>query len=358
MALMSTRNHRSVAAEPVDFGPYDVACLGALCKRVREARAISGATMASYCSAKSTRTITQDFEVNNQLGPEYFDRYVKALQSREVTLSPITPMQAQMLTQWYYEREPSIVAERTKEVSSIRFEYIHHSNPYRPAALADLVQELSEVRRPGVIMDDLWYIHALNEGQLRMYGIRSDDAFLQRWDGWHTIASKIWRDSPVRLAHNDAAGIVPPTIVFFLENPSTYPYLFTYPTRAFLSRLNAYSEAEEADVHRWWPYLTSFTLPHNAPAVPREITVNGSTFYTIPSIDKSIVVPAGSGDGAQNVHYMLVTWNVIWTTNGEVRASLEAPGPQTVYFARDYDTQRDFHVNTWPHVADYLRTVG
>ena len=355
---MSTKSNSLDASGRVDFGPYDVAHLGAFCKRVREARAISGSTMARHCSAKSTRTITQDFEVNNQLGPRYFERYVNALQSRDVTLSPITPTQAHMLTQWYHERSDVALAERTKEVAAIGFEDIHPANPHRPAALTDLVQQLSEAHRPGVIMDDLWYIHALNEGQLRMYGIQPGDPFLQRWDGWHTIAGKIRRDSPVRRGHDEAGHFIPPTIVFFLETPTTYPYLFTYPTRAFLSRLNALSEAEEADIHRWWPFLTSFTLPHNTPAVPRTVTVNGSAFYTNPSIDKSIVVPASSGDGAQNVRYMLVTWNVIWTSNEAVRASLETPGAQEIYYAHDYDTQRDFHVNTWPQVAEYLRTIA
>ena len=195
------------------FGAYDVPHLGALCKRVRKARSISGTAMAKWCGVRSTRTITQDFELNNQLGSEYFEQYAKALQSKKMTLTPILPNQAQMLTNWHNDRGDYKLKNRISQLAAISFEDIHPGNPQRPRQLADLVQQLSCERQPALIMDDLWFIHALNEAQLRMYNIAPEADFLHRWEGWHTIAGKVYRGSPVRQAHDEAGQFIPPTIV-------------------------------------------------------------------------------------------------------------------------------------------------
>jgi hypothetical protein len=337
------------------FGPYDVPHLGALCKRIREARSISGASMAKRCKARSTRTITQDFEVHNRLGPEYFERYVDSLQSRDMTLSPVTPNQAQMLTSWYGDRSDTALKERISQLASINFEDIHPNNSQRPRQLTDLVQQLSCERQPALIMDDLWFIHALNEAQLYMYNIAPEADFLHRWEGWHTIAGKVYKGSPVRQAHDESGQFIPPTIVFFFESPNTYPFLFTIQTRAFLSKLLSLSEDEQHDIHSWWPFLTAFTLPHNTPSVPRQVTINGSSFYTTPRIDKSRMASVKMAGSDHEVRYTLVTWEILDTSNEALRESLAATSPQKVYFAHDYDTNRDFHVNTWPTVEPLLK---
>ncbi len=341
----------------VEYGPYDVAHLGALCKRVREARSISGSVMASLCGAKSTRTITQDFEVNNQLGQQYFEQYVNALQSPEVTISPISPVQAQMLIHWYHDRSETSLRERVMQLAAISFEDIHPSNLQRPQELSNLVKKLEQSDHPALIMDDLWFIHALNEAQLNMYNIAPDNDFLHRWEGWHTIAGKVYRGSPVRAAHDAAGQFIPPTIVFFFEYPTTYPFLFTIQTRTFIDRLMTLSETEQHEIHKWWPHLTAFTLPHNTPSVPRQVTINGSSIFTTPRIERSIAAAVSGSAGDDRVRYTLVTWELLGTSNEEFMQSISAHTAQKVYFAHDYDTQRDFHINTWPEVNRQLQSI-
>jgi len=334
------------------FGSHDIPHLGALCRRVREARAIAGSEMARYCNAPSTRTITTDFERQNKIGAQYFERYIQALQSPAIAPNPITPTHAQMLTHWYTDKSTARLDERIRQLAAIDFEDICPATQQRPAQLADLAQQLAHERRPALIMDDLWFIHALNQAQLGLYSIKPDSAFLQRWDGWHTIAGKVATDSPVRQAHSAHGQFVPPTLAFFYESRNTYPYLFTLQMRVFMHALLTLSQEHAGDIHLWWHQLTTFSLPYHTFSIPREVQINDSTIFATPQPVKSIAVQMPGSH--HPVRYTLVAWDILGTSNPDLLDSLHSRSPQRVFYAHEFDPQRRFHINRWPAVQQLL----
>ena len=209
------------------FGLDDIPHLGALCKRVREVRALSGSEMAQRIGMRATRSITEDFEKQNRIGRQPFDRYLEMLQAADAVQMPIKPNQVQMLKRLYAEKGMVKVRKRTSSIAALNFEDIHPSNRHRPAALAELVDQLANEKRPALIMDDLWFVHVLNQTKLSLYKIAPDAKCLQGWEGWHSMAAKIPLDSPVRIAHSQDDFFVPPALVYFFESEYTYPYMFT-----------------------------------------------------------------------------------------------------------------------------------
>lgn len=336
------------------FGPDDIPHLGSLCKRVREVRAISGRKMTQRIGMRATRSITEDFEVQNRIGRQPFDRYIETLQAADAVQMPIKPTQAQMLKQLYAEKGMVKVRKRTSSIAALDFEDIHPSNRHRPVALAELVDQLANEKRPALIMDDLWFIHAVNQTKLSIYKIAPDAKFLQSWAGWHSMAVKIPLDSPVRIAHSQDGFFVPPTLVYFFESKYTYPYMFTVQARALHQAMMALSQDHDADVHKWWRPLTTFSLPYQNISVPRAVMVNGSKVFTVPRPINTVSVKVPGTD--YPVNYTLVVWDILATSNPEVAASLQSNTRQQVYFACDYDSQHSFHVNSWPEVQRLMET--
>jgi hypothetical protein len=336
------------------FGLDDIPHLGALCKRVREVRALSGREMAQRIGMRATRSITEDFEKQNRIGRQPFDRYLDMLQAADAVQMPIKPTQVQMLKRLYAEKGMVKVRKRTNSIAALNFEDIHPSNRHRPAALAELVDQLANEKRPALIMDDLWFVHVLNQTKLSLYKIAPDAKFLQGWEGWHSMAAKIPLDSPVRIAHSQDDFFVPPALVYFFESEYTYPYMFTVQVRALHQAMVALSRDHDADVHRWWRPLTTFSLPYQNIGVPRAVMVNGSKVFTVPRPINTVSVKVPGID--YPVNYTLVVWDILATSNPEVAADLQSNTRQRVYFACDYDAQHSFHVNSWPEVQRLMET--
>jgi len=337
------------------FFDLDLPHLGALCRQIREARGISPSQIAAYCGC-DLALITRSFEESNNLGEENFERYLAFLQQDDlVKTTPLTSAQAALLRSLYKSRGIAAQREHHLEAACISFDDISPRNPARPAALSELVNLLANEPRPAIIMDDFWFVHALNEAQLRLYGVDPASPFLNRWEGWHSIAGKIPVDSPIRRAHDQTGQFIPPTIVFFFEHEFTQQHLFTLQMRRLLERLVALSKEHQYELHKWWRQLISFMLPFNTQSVPRTVTINGATLLANPRITEVRSVAHATGHVS---HYALVVWEVICSSDGGMGMShTGTPTPQPVYFAADYDKSRTFHVNTWPDVRAFLHAL-
>lgn len=309
-------------------------------------RGLTGTEVARLCRCRSSATITRDFEENNQLGDAYFQRWLQVMQDGERVPMPITSHQAALLAGHYSERNGDALLDKHRTLLGLDFELLHPAHPARPPALAALVEQLAQTPYPAMIMDDLWFVHALNDGLLRLYGIDPNGPFLRRWEAWHAVAVKIPADSPVRLAQDQSAQYIPPTMVYFYQHELVQRHLFTLQTRNLLHRLFAASVEHDYDIHKWADQLLAFALPFDAGAVPQVVSLNGVTIMTNPTIVQTAAVTV---NGGQQVHYALS----VWETQGPVSLVRRAR-PQPIYFAADFDRERTFHVNRWPSVVDGL----
>ncbi len=341
MPLMTPLRHR--------LHPRDMPHLGALCKRIRLARGLTGTEIARLCHCRSSATITRDFEENNQLGEGYFQRWLRIMQDGERVPMPLTREQATLLSRHYYERDVTKLLEKHRTLQGVDFALIHPANGARPPALVALVDQLARTPYPAMIMDDLWFVHVVNEGLLRLYGIDPQGPFLRRWEGWHAVASKIPAGSPVRLAHDQSGQFIPPTIVYFYQHEFVQRHLFTLQVRHLLHRLFAESAKEDYEIHKWSDQLLAFALPFSMEAGPRVVTFNGTPVVTTPAIAQ---VAAARVQGGRQVHYALCVWETYAPASMTQQAT-----PQPLYFAADYDRERTFHVNRWPGVTQSLERL-
>jgi len=333
------------------FG-LDLPHLGVLCKYIREGRKILPTQIANRCGCDLTM-ITRSFEELNNLGSKNFECYLAFLQDEDfVKNNPLTSKQADLLRSLYKSRNKPAQRERHLEASCISFGDISSHNPARPAALSELVNLLAKESQPALIMDDFWFIHALNEAQLRLYGLHSTSPFLCRWEAWHTIAGKIPTDSPIRKAHDETGQFIPPTIVFFFEHEFVQLHLFTLQMRRLIGRLLELSVKHQYELHKWWEQLISFRLPYNTESVPRTVTINDTTILTRPKITEVRSITHASGYVS---NYSLVVWEVTSFSDSSMgKGKSGVKTPQPVYFAADYDRDREFHVNTWSDVKPFL----
>jgi hypothetical protein len=349
-------NFESLQTTRVCEDGHDLPHLGALLREIRTVRKISATEAQRWCGAPQTAAITKDFEQNNSIKFEYFERYLARLQSSKSVDSPLSLKQAQILRDLYENK--NTLGQRHGELASINFETISPHNPSRPKKLAELVEKLQKESRPALIMDDLWFVHAFNDAQRRLYRVDPQSPFLYRWEGWHTIAAKILADSPVRQAsyHGDANEFLQPTIVYLFQNEYSFQYLFTLQMRTLFCKFIELSKANKYELHDWWKKIISFYLPYKGMLsrtlrVPDTVKVHDTIVLAKPSIESRIEVDV-SGDG-HKVGYTLAAWDIVLSSEPSFLKNISTQ--QEIHYAFKYDLAKKFHVNTWPNVADNLK---
>jgi transcriptional regulator with XRE-family HTH domain len=337
---------------PQKLWKYDLPHIGALCRRIRESRGVRPADIARACEVAEA-TISRNLEENGKTGFKTFTRYVAALQS-DLAQPPLIAQQARMLRSLYRHSQEKEVRERQCALSALSLEHI---TPRRhPTELSSMVAALQQEERPALVMDSLWFIHALNGALLRLFTINPSDPFLQGWDGWHVMASKCRATSPVRLAHLNTDEFLPPMIALLLSDEHTYPYLFTLQMRVLLQRLHELSEQQGLEFSVWWLHAISFNLPYKLQVQTRTLIYHGepiqvevtSRLRQAVELEEGYIVP-----------YTLVVWNPIGSDAqrafDDIRSGVES---KQIFFAADYDTKHDFYVNEWPRVADEIEQWG
>lgn len=324
---------------------YDLPHIGALYRRVRESRGVRPAEIARFCGVAEA-TISRNLEEQGKTGSETFNRAIAALQS-DIAQPPLTQQQARMLHTLYRHSKEKGVHERQCELAALNLDQVNSKQ--RPRKLDSLVAQLAQEQRPALLMDQLWFIHALNGMLLHLFGTDSSADFFRRWDAWHVIGGLLSADSPIRRAHVNTDEFFPPMVALFFTNEHTYPYLFTLQMRLLIKRLHELSEENNAEFTEWWLRANSFNLPYNLQNLTRTILYQGEPIQVEARLHFRQAVEVEAGHRAC---YTLLVWNPLGSTAHKAFEQMQRlPQSSQIFYAADFDTAHDFYVNEWPEVA-------
>lgn len=323
--------------------------IGALCRRIRESRGLDAAQLVRWCGVRHTSNITRNFEEQGMTSDTTFERYVEALCMPALAAPPLMQRQAAMLHALWRNRKQTGQIQRN--LAAITFEQIIPHKRFDQAAAC--LAALEQIGRPAWIMDDLWFIHALNGALLQLFGIDPHrSAFLHSWSAWHVIASTFCANSPVRQSYAQADLVLPPAIVAFLEDTRTYPLLFTAQMRKLIARIITLSEQEGCEFQHWWRQARACYLPYSLTSLARTIIYQGQPIYAEPRIHTTHTIALGAEHAAR---YTIVVWNPV---DRDAEAAFEqirsTPGSHAIIYAAEYDRHNDFHANDWPEVRNEL----
>lgn len=339
--------------------PADLVHLGMLCKRIRESHGVSVQTIAHQCGV-SHATIDRFEQQRGSTSRATFEQYVQALMSKDVMKphQPISAEHAEILNTLYKRYNPRKKEQLQEERCNLAaLDFAHMLPSRRSRDLDTLVQKLADEERPALIMDDLWFIHAINGTLLRLFGVEPDDPLFSRWDGWHGLANKLRRDSIVRQAHVNTDEFFPATDTYFFEDDRLYPHLFTPQARHLICEMMHLSEQEDFEFHKWWLQVTSFLLPFKRESLPRTIYSQAQSITLYPVALKMPPVTLPSGYSAR---FALAVWGSDGSIAAREAFKAAQHGPRKrnpdIYYAADYDTKHEFHVNTWPEVKKQTAT--
>lgn len=318
---------------------YDIPHIGTLYAKARESRSLPQTYVADRCN-KAESSVSR-LEKYGRGSRSNFKCFVQALQSGSVQ-PPLEPKDAKILEDLYDYSQKNNVIDKQCHFSAISFREI--KSQHCPPGLSKLLEKLAQEPHPAMIFDALQFIHAVNGAALRLYQIDPDDEFLHRWEGWHTMASKFYKGSPIRRAHPDTDAFFPATVYSFFT--TTHPFLFTFQMRALIRRLHTLSVQNQYKFTPWWLNATSFTTPFNLEYMSRTIqSFQGRLIETILNDQtKQVEIPLGG-----TLPFTLGRWEPKSRREREIFNQL-AKFQGDIYFATDYDTERNFHVNNWPDV--------
>jgi hypothetical protein len=200
--------------------------------------------MAVGCDCR-TRTI-QFFEAGQRkLSERRFDKYLKQLLlSDQESIDLFWAM--------YHSQRKKAALEDI--LGFYDFTTIATANKDRYPELAALVRKLQNEPHPACIIDVLWFIHALNQPFLRLFGLDLHRDRLKNPLLWHVITSHYYDQSPVRQIHDSPRNHYFSHIVqLFFEAVS--PYFFTRPVTELQDLLFQLSP-EEFGCQEWVPVVT------------------------------------------------------------------------------------------------------
>ena len=171
---------------------------GLICKRAREnfssidindmARSIGYGSKAER--QHDVQKYVRNFEKGEFVLPEdKFERYLRQLD--------LNPYATRTLKNIYYSYKTKIKDEA--RLGHYSFEYVtnHRNFP----ELSPMVNMLIELNQPAMIVDDLYYVHAMNGAMVELYQIKENH--LQKPEAWHSVVVKYQADKkhPIIQAH-------------------------------------------------------------------------------------------------------------------------------------------------------------
>ncbi len=335
---------------PEKLYPHDIPHIGAFCKRLRLSRGYSASDLADFCEVRAS-TITRNFEESGTLGERNFGRLVAAFKAgglpNELGYQPLTDEHAHQLADLYAQTKAKELMQRQARLSHIDIDYIRTRKNRNPH-LTELVELLEREQRPAFIMDELWFLHALNGALLRLLTIDPQADHFHRWEQWHVIGSKLYADSPVRAAHENPDLYYPPAIAYFFND--TIPHFFTYQMRVVLKRMHELSALNHFHFDQWWSQATLFNLGYELKSLARILTYQGEKISTETSTRVWMDVATENGSHAK---YTLVVWNPVNRDALHAFSDIFSfRDSKNIYYAADASRTcgKPFHVNQWPEV--------
>lgn len=325
----------------------DLPHVGALCKHIRHSRGITRHEIAEKCNRVDS-TIGR-LETDGRASWTTFQCYVKALQKpKNPTPNKLTTHQGNLLLEQYFNNKNKHGFE--KDLAAISFEDI---TPQQcPPRLGELVDILRQEERPALIMDSLWFVHAINGALPLLFGMNSKSEYLYNWEAWHAIATKFHIDNIVGRAHYNPDEYLPPSLVQFIMDKRTFPFLFTIQMRMLIFKLHELSNKYGYKFYKWWLGIISFNLEYELKYLTRTILYEGRRIQTEVLQRMNVEVEISPG---YDVLYTLAVWDPIGSDSKKAFNKISAlPESREILFAADYDTNKNFHVNSWPEVKDVI----
>lgn len=324
---------------------YDLPHIGVLYRRTRESRGVRATEIARLCHVAEA-TISRNLEEQGKTGSETFTHAVTALQS-DIAQPPLTQQQARMMRTLHRHSKEKGVHERQCELAALNQDQV--KSKQRPQKLDSLVAQLEQERRPALLMDQLWFIHALNGMLLHLFSSDLSADFLRNWDAWHVIGGLLSLDSPLRQAHVNTDEYFPPMITLFFSDERTYPYLFTLQMRLLIKRLHQLSTQNNAEFTEWWLRAISFNLPYKLQDLTHTILYQGEPIQVEAGLRFRRAVEV---EARYRACYTLLTWNPLGSCARKAFEQMQhLPQSRQVFYAADYDTAGNFYINEWPEVA-------
>lgn len=328
---------------------------GEMCERLRSARLVDEITLAYMCEVSPT-TIYRTLEENGGMNRTNFEKYISILKDKGRFPLALTENQARMIEYYYAHRHSKARIKQDCDLAHINFNHIREAKR-KPnecdRLLVKLIEELEKEHRPALIMDSLWFDHAVNGSLLNLFELEPNDDIFKQWYGWHSIGIKAPHNSQVRQKYPNTDSFLPQTLRYFFEYEHTYPHLFTVQFRYLLSQLHTLSTDEDYELQKWWAQIISFNLPYKLRAVPRKIMCQGRTYDFNPINTRSVVVTV---EGGHKVRYILSIFDPDSEEAEAIRTQIE---DHTLYVAADFEdkAQQKFHVNDLPEVAAFINAL-
>lgn len=331
--------------------------LGMLLRRIRMARGVSPTEITRYCGFPHQTTVDRLEAGRLPRDTAVIGRYIDALAASELVSSELalTPAQASLLMTLHESQGSRQRIQAAAALYTLSFRTILPE--YRPPPLAALVRRMEQMPYPALIMDDLWFDHAINGTLCNIFAIprvripgqgqlRLPDFFYTRWEMWHSVGIKFPQDSPLRIGYAATDRyFLPAVLQIFFETPWTLPHLFGRHMHSLLARLRqtAQDEGYRAFSHAWHQ-VTAFLVPEHSHELLRIITYQGqSLLFRLTIADH---VPVTDADG-YTVNYALAVWE---PDSQQAEAVVQQIADPTIYYAADHDQRHQFHINTWPEL--------
>jgi len=340
---------------PTKLCDEDYVHIGMIIKHIRETRQITQ-TKISDLANLSPSTINRlesgfPFKYSEER-EDSFNKYLSALGSPEIH-RPLRDHQTNILKKLFRSSTQEHIEEAQRLLAGISFYDILDDK--RHPEFTELIQKLEVLNRPAFILDPLWFIHALNDSALGLFGLDHQNKFLNKWEAWHVIATKFYPDSPIRNAHYNRGVFFPPVIDQLFWDEDASRYLFTIQMRLLLCKLHKLSKDNDFNFTDWWDGALSFTLDYPKEHLNRIIRYNSHTI-TIEAetiLRKEVRLFPGCV-----IPFKLIMWKPIEEdeTVEKILNSLGGlPLSTNIFYADDYETvNHDFHVNTWPELQELL----
>lgn len=335
-------------AFPPHLAVHDIAHLGVLLKRVREARGLSQTDIASALGVTNS-TVSKLESTGRSRRDQIIARYICALESpvlNGLPLSmPLSHEDAALLRRVGPAAHNGNGHALAVQLSA--YDYGLITSPHAPQELKSLVQKLRQTPWPAFIADGLWFVHAVNGAFLNLFGIAPDASVLRRWESWHMIAAKFINPSPIRAAHAGPDNFFPPSICAFFR--AILPYLFTPQARVLLCNLHQLSLANRMHFSTWWSLASSFSLSFEVGENVAVLRRGDRYFHTTIRSMEAYPVPVTA---KTTVPYFLGIWQPLGLETRVEFERLSGPAaPGSLYFAAGYDAAQAFHVNCWPETT-------
>jgi hypothetical protein len=265
-----------------------------------------------------------------------FAAYLSALCAGDGA-SALTPRQVRLL--WRALDDARRARHREVDYAAVRLSDSVSGSAY--PEIAALLRDCGSDWRPAYVRDELFFVHAINEPVLRLFGVAPTAPGLSRWETWSLLAFPFASPRPVSDAHVGGT-LQPATVRSFLLQARRL--LFTSQAAVLVRRLEA---ASPSGFGLWWRAATALLLPESDGVLRSAVLHAGQLLDSTFRQTRTVAVRLASGHVAEYTLGSLDPDTPVAET--AFRDLAEGASREPICAAR-FDAGRDLHVNDWPEM--------